>query len=67
MDSHYAAGVSARADYLTNLPARARNMWVDAAYEVWLQARLEPVGGIREGAVRSGTPHLSREAMADRP
>jgi hypothetical protein len=40
MDSRYEAGVSACADYLSNLPERARSIWVDAAYEVWLQKRI---------------------------
>jgi hypothetical protein len=40
MDSRYEAGVSACADYLSNLPERARSIWVDAAYEVWLQNRI---------------------------
>jgi hypothetical protein len=40
MDSRYEAGVGACAEYLSNLPDRARNMWVDAAYEVWVSERL---------------------------
>jgi hypothetical protein len=33
---YYSAGVERITDYLRTLPPRAREMWMDAAYGLWL-------------------------------
>jgi hypothetical protein len=37
--TNYDAGVERLAGYLTSLPDRSQDMWIDAAYETWLLRR----------------------------
>jgi hypothetical protein len=36
---YYSAGVERITDYLSALPPRAREMWMDAAYSTWVSER----------------------------
>lgn len=58
MDASYVAGVTRLTNYLQGLPPRGRQMWIDAAYEVFLCERV-PEGGQEDRGTSAGSTRAS--------